>query len=77
MSKQTKRGPGGLKVIFDDNDSDTPVIVALGNGTATFHCCEGEGEVEGQELSDAQVSFLRNIAQEAYDFYDAHTGCRG
>jgi hypothetical protein len=65
-------GPGGLRVEFL-TDIYTPVMVYLKDGSATFYCAQGEGEVEGIGLTHAQLLFLDQIEAKANAHYDKYT----
>lgn len=74
-TKFTKYGPGGLSVRFDsteifpeDPGQGTPVLVFLGNESATFCCALNEGEVDGIRLSPAQTAFLETLETLVWDF---------
>jgi len=69
-------GPGGIHVVFDPKDADTPCMVYLGECSATFECALSEG-VEDVALSDAQERFLAQLEDEAAAFYDAYTHNNG
>ena len=58
-------GPNGITLILDptqvckdDPGQGTPALVTLKNETATYWCAIGEGEVDGLELSKAQIGWL-------------------
>ncbi len=76
MKGLSKFGPGGIRLVFDPEDPDTPCMVYLRQGSdeasATFWCALEEGEVEGYDLSSAQLQFLRDRQDEATAFDDAH-----
>ena len=76
MKGLSRFGPGGLHLVFDPEDPDTPCMVYLRDrseeGSATFWCALEEGEVEGYDLSSAQLEFLKGYEAEATAFDDAH-----
>lgn len=63
-------GPGGLRLVLDSKDHDTPAMVYLGSCSATFACAISEGEVESEKLSDEQYSYLETHYQQIEDFVD-------
>lgn len=75
MKGLSKFGPGGMHLVFDPADPDTPCMVYLRQvipqASATFWCAIEEGEIEGCELSEAQMTFLDSHATEAEAFDDA------
>ena len=67
--KTTLRGPDGLRIEFDadqifkdDPGQGTPVLVVLGNATASFNCasCEGELDCGEVQLSIEQTDWLQS-----------------
>jgi hypothetical protein len=54
----------GRITIWETDDRDTPYIVSLGSGTATLNCVMGEGEVEGEELTDAEFELAMSVAHD-------------
>ncbi len=76
MKGLSRFGPGGLHIVFDPQDPDTPCMVYLRDrseeASATFFCALEVGEVEGYDLSDAQLAFLKEHAAAAEAFDDAH-----
>ena len=71
MKGMSTFGPQQLRVVFDPTNTDTPCMVYLGRGSATFQCALAEGEVEGETLSRSQCDFLASLEGEADAFYDA------
>lgn len=66
---------GRIKVVFDREDPDTPVMV-YGPGeksSATFWCACDTGELVGAEdyyLNDAELTRLHSMNDEAETFYN-------
>ena len=65
--KETLRGPGGLLIkldaseIFpDDPGNGTPAMVCkpFGGATSTFWCACDTGEIDGEEMTNAQKTWL-------------------
>ena len=80
MKKQTLRGPNGIKLEIDTNDSDTPAIVSKGatqadggrEYSATFNCAIATGELDGCELTQRELDWLdtpamNELVDTAYD----------
>jgi hypothetical protein len=65
MKGKTTFGPGGVRVVFNPNDDDTPYMVYLKDASATLDCAVGEGEVEHHELTQEQFDFLNKIYDQA------------
>jgi len=66
-------GPGGLRVVFDPKDSDTPCMVYFREASSTFDCANANGEVDGYELTSRQCAYLAGLEAEADEFYNAYT----
>jgi hypothetical protein len=54
------KGPGGLKVELDRN-SETPIMVVLGDRTGTFYCVLETGEIDDKTISGDQGRWLDSI----------------
>lgn len=72
MKGMSKFGPGGIRVVFDPKDFDTPCMVYLKDASATFYCAQGEGYVEHIELTQEQFDFLTSLEEQADEFYNEH-----
>ena len=74
--KKTVKGPGGIKIVFNTDDPDTPVLVYSPNGkaTATYACATETGELDSADasydLNPAQLKWLEGFADEEAEAYN-------
>ncbi len=75
MQTRILQGPGGLRVeldrsqVFpDDPGNGTPAMCYLGRDSATYWCARDVGEIDYQQLTDAQCKWLHDIDDEINEF---------
>lgn len=68
MKGISKIGPGGIRLVMNPNDHDTPCMVYFRDASATYHCAIDTGEVEGYELEAVVYNWLCEYQQMADDF---------
>jgi hypothetical protein len=75
----SKFGPGGVRIVFDPKDPDTPCMVYLGKSSATFFCALDTGEMDcgaGPDLTQQQLDWLAGFETQAAEFALAVQGPR-
>jgi len=73
---------GNLKLVLDqeqifpkDPGQGTPAMIYLktkdGEVCSTYWCYEGSGDIDGYELTDAQMQWLDSFSEQVYETTDA------
>lgn len=75
MKGMSKFGPGGIQLVFNPRDLDTPCMVYYADASATFDFALGEaclvGYDENYDLTAAQINWLRSYEAAAEEFATA------
>lgn len=74
---KTLKGPSGIKLLLDTDDSATPAIVEHGRLSSTYDCAMATEMIDNQyELSVDQLKWLDNHYEEVEEtIYEARQDC--